>query len=357
MNFFSKETKTALQAKEAALQLAFAPVAFQATRALRNLGILKIISDAGRGGITLEDIVAKLTLTKYAVRVLVEAGLGIELLLINDKKYTLTKMGHFILHDELTRINMDFTQDICYRGMDHLEEALVTGKPAGLRELGPWETIYPGLSLLPPEIGKSWFDFDHYYSDIAYPQTLPIVFSRKPCNLLELGGNTGKWALACTGFDPEVKVTILDLPGQMGLAEQKIKAAGVEDRVSFFTTDVLDENLPFPAEKFDAVWMSQFLDCFSEAQIISILKRCAAVLSERGRIYILEPFWNRQVFKSAAYCLQQTSLYFTAMANGNSQMYHADDFIACIQAAGLKVVEESDQMGMSYTLLQCEKMS
>ncbi|PUZ30374.1 O-methyltransferase [Chitinophaga costaii] len=353
MNFFSKETKTALQAKEAALQLAFAPVAFQATRALRNLGILKIISDAGRAGISLEDIVAQLTLSKYAVRVLLEAGLGIELLLVNDKKYTLSKMGYFIEYDELTRINMDFTQDICYRGMDHLEEALITGKPAGLRELGPWETIYPGLSLLPPDIGKSWFDFDHYYSDIAYPQVLPVVFASKPRQLLELGGNTGKWALACTGYDPDVQVTILDLPGQMGIATQKIKAAGLEHRVSFFTTDVLNENLPFPDGKFDAIWMSQFLDCFSEAQIIAILQRCMASLADGGRIYILEPFWDRQVFKSAAYCLQQTSLYFTAMANGNSQMYHSDDLIACITAAGLTVISQNDQMGMSYTLLQC----
>lgn len=355
MNFFSKETKTALQAKEDALKIAFAPIAFQATRALRNLGILQIVSDSGRAGITQEEIVEKLTLSKYAVRVLLEAGLGIELLLINDKKYTLSKTGYFILCDEITRINMDFTQDICYRGMDHLEESLVTGKPAGLRELGPWETIYPGLSLLPPAVGKSWFDFDHYYSDIAYPQTLPIVFANKPRTLLELGGNTGKWALACTAFDAAVKITILDLPGQMGLAEQKIKAAGVEDRVSFFTTDVLNESLPFPGQGFDAIWMSQFLDCFSEAEIISILKRCRGALNEGGRIYILEPFWDRQVFKSAAYCLQQTSLYFTAMANGNSQMYHSEDFIACVKAAGLQVLEENNQVGMSYTLLQCGK--
>lgn len=354
MEFFTKETKTALQAQEAALRLAFAPIAFQATRALRDMGILQAISDAGQKGLTIEEVLEKVSLSRYAVRVLLEAGLGIELLIVNDKRYILTKTGYFILHDRLTRINMNFTQDICYRGMDHLQESLREGRPAGLKELGPWDTIYPGLPLLPPEIGKSWFEFDHYYSDLAFPQALPIVFENKPRTLLDIGGNTGKWTLAVTAYDKEVKVTMFDLPGEIAIAQQRTREAGVANRVSFHEANILDESLPFPSG-FDAIWMSQFLDCFSEEQIVSILKRCREALTEDGTIFILEPFWNRQPFKAAAFCLQQTSLYFTAMANGNSQMYHTDDFFKCIEDAGLQIVEENNEMGLSYTLLKCKR--
>ena len=354
MELFSKETKTALQAQEAALRLAFAPIAFQATRALRDMGILEVISDSGPEGMTIEEVLEKVKLSRYAVRVLLEAGLGMELLIVSNKRYSLTKTGYFIQHDRLTRINMDFSQDICYRGMDHLQESLREGKPAGLKELGPWDTIYPGLPLLPPEIGKSWFEFDHYYSDLAFPQALPIVFADKPRTLLDIGGNTGKWTLAATGYDKDVKVTMFDLPGEIAIAQQRVQEAGVADRVSFHEANILDESRPFPAG-FDAIWMSQFLDCFSEEQIVFILKRCRESLTESGTIYILEPFWNRQRFKSAAFSLQQTSLYFTAMANGNSQMYHSEDFFQCIHDAGLRVVEENDQMGLSYTLLKCKK--
>ncbi|WP_212006404.1 class I SAM-dependent methyltransferase [Chitinophaga sp. HK235] len=351
---FNKETKTALQAKEAALWLAFAPIAFQATRALRDMGILKAVSDSGSAGITIEEVMEKTNMNRYAVRVLLEAGLGMELVIVNDKKYTLTKTGYFILHDQLTRINMDFTQDICYKGMYHLEDSLRNGKPEGLQELGPWDTIYPGLSLLPPAVGKSWFDFDHYYSDLATPGALDIVFENHPKRLLDIGGNTGKWALACTAKDPEVEVTIFDIPGQANIAQQKMKEAGVENRVHFHIANILHEEIPFP-KGFDAIWMSQFLDCFSEAEIESILSRCREALNDDGTIYILEPFWNRQQFKSAAFCLQQTSLYFTAMANGNSQMYHTDDFFQCIENAGLVVTEENNKMGLNYTLLKVKK--
>lgn len=355
MEHFSKETKTALQAQEAALRLAFAPIAFQATRALRDFEILHHVSESGPDGLTIEEILEKVQLSRYAVRVLLEAGLGMDLLLINDqKKYTLSKTGYFIQHDRLTRINMNFSQDICYLGMNHLQESLKEGRPAGLKELGPWDTIYPGLPLLPPEIGKSWFDFDHYYSDLAFPQALEIVFANKPRKLLDIGGNTGKWTLACTQHDKDVRVTMFDLPGEIAIAAQRAKDAGVADRVTFHEANILDESLPFPSG-FDAIWMSQFLDCFSEEQIVSILKRCREALNEQGTIYILEPFWNRQRFKSAAFSLQQTSLYFTAMANGNSQMYHTDDFFKCIEEAGLRIVEENNQMGLNYTLLKCQK--
>jgi ubiquinone/menaquinone biosynthesis C-methylase UbiE len=353
MNFFNKETKTALQAKEQALWLAFAPIAFQASKALRDLGILQAVSDAGREGITLTDILTKVKLSRYSARVLLEAGLGLEMLVVNDKKYSLTKTGFFILNDTLTRINMDFSHDVCYKAMYHLQDSLIEGKPSGLKELGPWETIYPGLSLLPEPARTSWFNFDHYYSDLAFPQVLPIVFEFKPKTLLDIGGNTGKWSMACAKYDPDVHVNIMDLAGQIGLARKNVQEAGLSDRISFFETNILDESLPF-AKGFDTIWMSQFLDCFSEAEITSILRRCREALNDGGNIYILEPFWNKQQFKSAAFCLQQTSLYFTAIANGNSQMYHTDEFFDCIREAGLQVVDERE-VGLSYTLLRVTK--
>lgn len=354
MDFFNKETKTALQAKEQALWLAFAPIAFQASKALRDLGILDVVDKSGQQGVTIEEILEHVKLSRYSARVLLEAGLGLEMLIVNDKKYTLTKTGYFILHDTLTRINMDFSHDVCYKAMYHLQDSLTEGRPAGLKELGPWNTIYEGLSIMPEPAGTSWFNFDHYYSDLAFPSVLPIVFEQQPKSLLDIGGNTGKWSMACAKYNPDVHVTIMDLPGQVGLAKKNIADAGLSDRISYFETNILDESLPF-AKGFDVIWMSQFLDCFSEAEIISILRRCREALNDGGSIFILEPFWNKQQFKSAAFCLQQTSLYFTAIANGNSQMYHTDDFFNCIRAAGLEVVMENNKVGLSYTLLRCVK--
>ncbi|MEI9944621.1 MAG: class I SAM-dependent methyltransferase [Chitinophagaceae bacterium] len=354
MNFFSKDKKSAFEAKEAAQWIAFGPVIFQTARILRNSGILKVIEESASVGLTIEEIAEKVKLSIYGVRVLLESGLSIGLVLVNDKKYTLGKTGYFILNDALTKTNMNFVHDVNYKGLFYLEESIKTGKPAGLKEFGEWDTIYEGLSQLPEHVQKSWFSFDHFFSDDAFDLVLPQVYKDGVRNILDIGGNTGKWAIASSNFAPDIHITIMDLPGQLNVAKAKIKQLGLSNRVSFLPVNILDESVKFP-KGFDAIWMSQFLDCFSEAEIVSILKRCYEALDDKGQVIILEPFWDRQRYEIAAFCLQQTSPYFTALANGTSQMYSAEVFIKCIDEAGFDIVEQVDNIGLSQTLLKCKK--
>src|SRR5688500_19278874 len=100
--------------------------------------------------------------------------------------------------------------------------------------------------------------------------------------------------------------------------------------------------------------MNQFLDSYSDDEIVSILKRWNKAFNTGEYIFILETFWDRQRFEASAFSLQQTSLYFTVMANGNSQMYDSKVFILLIEKAGLKVVDQKDYIGVSHTLLVCK---
>ncbi len=354
MNFFSADKISAFEAKETAQWIAFGPVIFQSARVLKKSGILQLIEDSGSNGITMEEISEKVKLAVYGVRVLLESGLGMGLVLVKDKKYTLGKTGHFILNDPLTIANMDFVHDVNYKGFFNLEESIQTGKPVGLKDFGEWKTIYEGLSQLPQHVQKSWFTFDHFYSDDAFPFVLPLVYNGSIKNILDIGGNTGKWAIASTAFSPDVHITIMDLPGQLNMASNRIKELGLQERVSFLPVNILDEQAKIP-KGFDAIWMSQFLDCFSEAEIVSILKRCYDALDENGQVIIMEPFWDRQKFEVGAFCLQQISVYFTVMANGNSQMYSAETFCRCIEQAGFEIAEQTDNIGLSQTLLKCKK--
>ena len=353
-NFFATDKQSAFDAKIVAQRIAFAPMVFQACRTLLHSGILELVHRSGTNGLALADIVAKAGLPRYGVKVLLESGLGIGLFCLNENRFTVTKLGFFMLRDPMTRVNMDLVQDICYRGLFHLDEAVATGQPAGLKSLGDWKTFYEGLAALPPQAQKSWFAFDHYYSDQAFPAALPLVFADKPRSLLDVGGNTGRWALQCLQYDPAVRLTIADLPVQLDFARATMRQHGLESCVEFIGLDMLDETQSLP-EGHDAIWMSQFLDCFSEAQIISILRRAAAALEKNGTLHILELFWDRQPNRTAAFCLQQTSLYFACIANGNSQMYHSADLFRCLAEAGLQVLDQRDQVGQFHTWLKCRR--
>lgn len=354
MNFFTKETKSAFEAITNAQFIAFAPIVFQATKSLRDLGILAEVEESGTKGVTLEEIYSKLNLSEYGVRVLLEAGLGIGLVIKNDDKYTITKTGIFILNDKMTRVNMDFTNDVCYEGMFSLSDSIKQGKPTGLKVFGDWPTVYEGLAHLPKPIQDSWFNFDHFYSDGSFDQALTNLFKRSPKHILDIGGNTGKFTLKCMNYNPDVKVTILDLPGQLAMAKDNISQTAFVERVNYFPINILDDAQRFP-KGADAIWMSQFLDCFSEEEIVSILKRCHEAISDDGHIYIMETFWDRQKFEPGAFSLQMTSLYFTNIANGNSQMYDSAVFNRLIDKAGFIIVEQIDNVGISHTIQVCKK--
>ena len=101
--------------------------------------------------------------------------------------------------------------------------------------------------------------------------------------------------------------------------------------------------------------MSQFLDCFGEDEILSIVSRAAKIMDKDCRLCIMETFWDRQNYPAAAFALTMTSLYFTALANGNSKMYHSDDMERLVKKAGLEVEMIHDGLGHGHSIMICKK--
>ncbi|NDV64320.1 methyltransferase [Bacteroides sp. 224] len=343
---------SALEAQRLAQEIAFGPVVFQVSRLMIKFGIFELLANH-REGLTQKEIEDKTQLSRYAAQVLLESSLTIGTILIQEDRFLLAKAGWFLLNDQMARVNMDFNHDVNYLGLFDLEGALLKGKPEGLKVFGEWPTIYEGLSSLPEQVQKSWFGFDHYYSDCSFDAALDIVFANHPHTLLDVGGNTGRWALKCVSYNKEVEVTIMDLPQQLELMKQQTLGKEGAERIHGHGANLLDKSVPFPTE-FDAIWMSQFLDCFSEEEVTSILTRAAASMNKEARLYIMETFWNRQKFETAAYCLTQISIYFTVMANGNSKMYHSDDMERCVNNAGLTVEKIHDGLGLGHSIMVCK---
>ena len=351
---YTKEHLSARDAQRLAEYIAFGPVIFQVSRLMVKFGILEMLRNSDKG-MTVEEVTKETGMSEYAVKCLLEASLTIGTVLVDkdDDRYQLSKTGWFLLNDPATRVNIDFNHDVNYLGFFHLEEALKEGKPAGLKALGDWPTIYEGLSELKPQVQRSWFNFDHFYSDSSFDQALEIVFAKKPRTLLDVGGNTGRWAMRCVNHDEEVEVTILDLPQQIDMMKRATRGLSGAQRIHGIGMNLLDPNNQFPTDQhYDAIWMSQFLDCFSEEEVVSILTRAAKIMDKDSRLYIMETLWDRQKYEPAAFCLTQISLYFTAMANGNSKMFHSDDLIRLIHQAGLEVETIHDYLGQGHSIVE-----
>lgn len=362
---FKTDNIRAVDAKFEAQKIAFAPMCYQAIRTMLELGMMQAINDAGDAGITRKELAEKAKISEYGAGVLCEMALGMNVIKLSQdseagsadkEKFVIGKIGWMLLEDDLTKVNFWFTNDICYEGAWKLKESIINGKPEGLKVFGDqWTTVYEALSTLPDKPKKSWFEFDHFYSDIAFPEALPIVFAEKPKTMLDIGGNTGKWSLACCRYNPDVKMTIVDLPGQANVAKKNAAEAGFADRIDFSMGNVLDATTKLP-ENPDAVWMSQFLDCFSLKQITKILKKVYEAATPETNVFVLEPLWDKQRFEASSYSLQATSLYFTCIANGNSKMYRYEELVNAIGEAGFELKTAHHNLGSNaYSLLVFRK--
>lgn len=364
---FSHEPFNAQQAQAMAHLYSWGPVIFQVCRLMNKYGILEMLSKK-REGLTQHEIAQACGLSEYATKCLLEASLTTHIVLIDPQtdKYRLAKTGWFLLRDEMIRVDINFNHDVNYEGWFELDKALEEGRPAGLKHFGNWPTIYQGLSSLPEQVQKSWFGFDHYYSDHSFAEALEIIGIQqkkdqnnqpRSLHVLDVGGNTGRFAMQCVAHNPAIEVTICDLPQQITLMHEAIKGQQGAERIHGVGMDILDEAKTFPTDKhYDIIWLSQFLDCFSEQQIVSILHRASAILDTESRIYIMETLWDRQDYVPAAMSLTMTSLYFTALANGNSKMYNTDDMTRLIREAGLEIECIHDRIGNGgHSILVCKQ--
>lgn len=353
---FPQRKMTAYEAISEAQKIAYGPLVFQAVRVMRDMGILDELDRSGQEGRTAAEMADSLGISLYGVETLVESGLSSGVLEQNENdRIVLSKVGHYLLHDEMTRVNMDYNHYICYQGMFHLDEAIAQQKPSGLKVFGEqWNTLYEALPHLPDRVKNSWYAFDHFYSDSAYPEALQIILQRHPKTLVDIGTNIGKFTVLAAGADPDLRITMIDLSDQLQNAIRNVKDAGFEDRVEPLALDLLDSSAPLPQGR-DVYWLSQLLSCFGEDEIVSILARARDAMGEDSRLYILETCWDRQDHVAASYSLINTSLYFTCMASGNSKMYSAERLLEYIDRAGLKCSKVHDGLGICHTLFECEK--
>jgi hypothetical protein len=352
---FSPERQSALEARFDAQKIAFGPVVFQCVRYAWKRGMLQAIADAGDTGLSVGQLAASGRWSAYVLKVVLETCLSAGVVYLAEGRYVLDKAGFIVLTDPITQVNIDFNHDVCYQALFDLERTLDAEQPLGLKVFGDWPTIYQGLSQLPEPARSSWLAFDHYYSDTSFPSIMPDVFATAPKRLMDIGANTGKFTLAALAANDAVALHLVDLPGQLAVAEAKLREAGLRERATLHPTDLLDDAAALPPG-MDLIWMSQFLSCFSEAAIASIFRRAAAALAPRGQVLVMDTFWDRQRYDIAAYCLINTSPYFNNLASGNSKVYESEDYVRLAREAGLELLTARDGIGYCHSLLRFGKV-
>ena len=110
---YTREQLSAREAQRQAEYIAWAPVIFQVSRLMLKYGILDMLRDSN-DGLTISELQEKTNLSRYALKILLEASLSAGTILVNadTNRFTLSKTGWFLLTDPATRVNIDFNHDV-----------------------------------------------------------------------------------------------------------------------------------------------------------------------------------------------------------------------------------------------------
>jgi hypothetical protein len=103
--------------------------------------------------------------------------------------------------------------------------------------------------------------------------------------LLDVGGNSGEFAIQLCNRAPELHVTVLDMPVVCHLGQEHVAQAGLQDRIEFVPTDLPNQAWP---TGFDVLVFKSVLHDWPESHARQFLDKAHAVLQPGSTLMIYE---------------------------------------------------------------------
>lgn len=131
-------------------------------------------------------------------------------------------------------------------------------------------------------------DFILAMSNVARPAAAAVVHAipaGRHRRLLDLGGGPGTYAIAFCAGNPHLRATIFDVPSTEPIAMEKIRRAGLGERIAFEGGDYMRDPL---GRGYDLVLAFNIIHSLSPVQTASLLKRAHRAMAPGGRILIKE---------------------------------------------------------------------
>ena len=147
--------------------------------------------------------------------------------------------------------------------------------------------------------------------------------------LVDVGGGTGIYSIACLQRYPRLRAIVWDRPEVLKVAQEMAKDYGVSDRLELVPGDMFADPVPGAA---DALLLSNILHDWDEDECQDLVKRCAGALAPGGRLLVHDVYLNDRLDGPLPIALYSAALFsFT-----RGRAYSAAEYRAWLSAAGLK---------------------
>jgi hypothetical protein len=147
--------------------------------------------------------------------------------------------------------------------------------------------------------------------------------------LLDIGGGTGIYSIACLQKNPQLRAIVWDRPEVLKVAAEMARDYGVSERLECRPGDMFADPVPTGC---DVILLSNILHDWDVPQCRELLKKCAAALPPFGRVLIHDVFLNDDLSGPLPTALYSAALF--SLTEGRA--YSAAEYRAWLKEAGLK---------------------
>jgi SAM-dependent methyltransferase len=160
------------------------------------------------------------------------------------------------------------------------------------------------------------------------PRLAELQIFRSAQRLLDVGGGTGIYSIACLERNPRLQAIVWDRPEVLKVALELAHAHGVADRLECRAGDMFDDPVPTGC---DVILLSNVLHDWDPAANRRLIARCAAALVAGGQLAVHDVFLNDRLDGPLPIALYSAALF--AFTEGRA--YSAGEYRAWLIEAGL----------------------
>lgn len=195
--------------------------------------------------------------------------------------------------------------DPAYANAPASQKYLARGAPAAFGEyfrLQVARQVYPALLHLDDGLAGTGAAFDTLAGLLSAPEQARVFTDAQHAGslgaarvlaehadmggatrMLDVGGGSGAFAIACCERNPQLRATVLDFPAVTDLARGYRDAAGLTDRIDLLAGDAVQDAWP-PDQ--DVVLLSYLLSALGTAEIEVVLGNAHACLRPGGLLIV-----------------------------------------------------------------------
>ncbi len=303
---------------------------FQTLSAAVQLDLFTLLGR--RGPLTRADIAGELKLAEQPARILLLGLATCGLLRRKNGTYTATPLADQLFNRDRPRNVADvvlWQHFINYRALAHFHEALLANRNTGLAEFpGDEPTLYQRLAHN-PALEKIFQDAMEAISRQSNHLLAEAVAFGQFRRLLDVGGGNATNILRLAQRHPQLKADVFDFPSVCAIARERIRAAGLADRLGAVEGHCFQDEFPAGV---DGILFCHFLTIWSPEQNQALLCKAHRALAPGGAVLIFNQMQHDT--EDGPLSAAMGSPYFLTLATGVGMLYTWNEYEQWLRAAG-----------------------